>query len=374
MKQAENLEFEDFKRTTNHKFSEAKGKINNDSNNTENTFEEARNLNSFMSNPQNHSLNNNTNNLSGNTKSKQERVYNIIMRMKTCPDASVIIPQLFGENIIEKLISTEVEMELIDELDNIVREIDELKMKAGNNNTIQEKEENYNEAENKETSHELLCDNNRDYEDEDFRNHKSILNRTYTYNALYKTKISATKLANECNVEKKEDQSERIINMNNNLNSNKIFICKTNPNLKHSLYLMKNPNETLINSTLMHNSRSKSNRSRNKNYSKAHKNGLDDSRKECWDIPPKFEGILRNYGDRNSKGKIFFNFCRKASGYFDAPLQTGGASKLKYDSKLRFKASNWKSVGYLSKSAERSKFDTSFVSNKSLNYQKNLLN
>jgi len=228
------LVVENYKNLPNKENSERKSKINQDSIHAENYFNEEKTTENFSPiKSNNEKIPIKKSNSIENSISKPERVYNIILKIKTCPDASVIISQLFGKKIIERLMSPDIELELIEEIEKIIEDISELKIRGGNK-TIQEKDETYYLVDNNEKKQM----NSNFVDKEDNKNEVFFYKNKYPVN--FNKDINSHKsnyrnnFINQNNYEQEVNHKEMI--METNSSSNKIINSTTNPNFQSSAY------------------------------------------------------------------------------------------------------------------------------------------
>lgn len=213
------------------------------------------------------------------------------MKIKSSPDVSALVTQLFGEDIIDKIISPDLDQKLLNNLENTLTEIILFKNKLINNHnpSIDHEQENlFNKNfSNKNISHQnnltnLIIENNDYPEKKNFYIKKNIQN---------------------------------INNGNFNLNSNPRSNLNSNILLENNLLLKRSNSKYSINSI---NNTSKLSRSKSK--------GKRDFFEDLNENPSDFQNVLRKYkGDREGY-KIFKNYFNKIGGFFDPSLQKGGLS------------------------------------------------
>ena len=346
----------------------------------------------------NNTMSNNTNTQNKNNNNKPDRIIQIIMKIKSCPDTSAIISQLFGEDVLKRIISSDAEVEMINDLEQIISEIEVLK---ANNNINNNQIKDYNLTDEKENIHNppnqrIYNNKTNDNKNENYLNaplqkEKNFLNNNK--HNLYEYSKNINKSNSKSNptnyYENNIDNNNYDINNNVNYNkrnhlttkdsSNKRIDYNTNPNSNNNNNnfdsLSKHSNEFISENNLMKIPGSKSIRNLNKSQSKVM---LDEYKEERCENP-NFESNLRNYrGSNNYNSKIFKNYTKKTSGFFDATLQQGGVSKLEYDSRKKRSKSNARGIdknSVLGKSAEKSLIDKSYTTikkpNSYINYREN---
>ena len=213
------------------------------------------------------------------------------MKIKSSPNVSALVTQLFGEDIIDKIISPDIDEYLLNKLENTITEITLLKNKLINNHNppINHEQENlYNKNFinknnfNQNNLKNLIIENNDYPEKENFYIKKNI---------------------------------QKINNRNLNLNSNHRSNLNSNILLENNLLLKRSNSKYSINSI---NNTSKLSRSKSK--------GKIDFFEDLNENPSDFQNVLRKYkGDREGY-KVFKNYFNKIGGFFDPSLQKGGLS------------------------------------------------
>ena len=73
---------------------------------------------------------NSNNNQNNNKPSKADKILEIVIKIRTIEDVSSIVYHLFGEDILDKLISPNVDEELIEKVDATIQEIEKLMLKG----------------------------------------------------------------------------------------------------------------------------------------------------------------------------------------------------------------------------------------------------
>jgi len=74
---------------------------------------------------------NNSNNVNQQTKKKSDRIIEILMKIKACEDTSSILTKIYGDNSIDKIISSDLEENLLNEIKKTIFEIQSYKQKNG---------------------------------------------------------------------------------------------------------------------------------------------------------------------------------------------------------------------------------------------------
>lgn len=370
--------------------------INNKNNSVKNAN---KNSNLLFANNPNFNLNQNTNQIFDNEsnlgksdlKSKPNRIIEIILKIKSCPETSSIITQIFGDDILERIISPDFDNRLIDEVEQTIFEINQAKSiddKEKNdvyenynnnydsnnfmnnndkNNTIQENDENYTYEGNKNDQNinfdnfpihnniqyhtlqpnQSINTNNKNKNLSSYRNKSNLESKNYNIgnNSKFNNK---TENVNNTLTNKKENCYEipQISNnkSSNQLNNNSNQSYNLNHNRNNSLngnfqfdFLSKYSIDLNTDKSLVKISGTKSIKNLNKSNSKIF---IKDEIKEEMYNNPKFECLLRNYGDKNLSSRIFNNYSKKGGGFFDPSLQNGGVSKLSIDRRIRSKSKN----------------------------------
>lgn len=309
-------------------------------------------------------------------KKKPDRIIKIVMKINTCPDTSDIVSQLFGEDILERIISPDAEEEMINDIEQIISEIDTLKLNNNNNQFIED-QKSLNEEENIKypaikKDYIQMNENNNQRNMNDFNLNAPLqVNLSYNNNKKNLYEYSKNMIEDQCNNNNKinNNYDEKNRNLTSNNSSNKRLEYNTIQNNTHHLNnlnfdsITKNSNDVNSENNYLKISGSKSNRNLNKSQSKVN---LEEYKEERWENP-NFESMLRNYKGKNTNTKIFKNYTKKASEFFDPTLQRGGISKLDYDNRKKRSKSNTR--GYnensiLGKSAEKSVIDKSYIANK----------
>jgi len=354
---------------------------------------------------------NNKNNQKKDKNNKSDRIIKIIIKIKTCPDTAAIVSQLFGDDVLERIISPDTEEEMISDLEQIISEIEELKANNINNNNTNSINNNNQEIDDNPLDNEkniqslpskqMICNSKSKNNSKEYLNiplQSNFLGNHKTNLYEYSKNIDNTNSkSNTGNCEENYSNNNNInytnsINNNNNNNnnytkkinlttkdsSNKKLEHNTNPN-NHNFNnnldsVSKYSNDVISENNFMKVSGSKSKRDLNKSQSKAF---LDEYTDDRWD-KPNFESMLRNYKSKNSN-KMIFRHTKKRSEFFDPTLQHGGVSKLDNENRSRRSKSNARGFNdnsSIGKSADKSLIDKSYVyskqrPNRNVNYREN---
>ncbi len=75
--------------------------------------------------------NNNSINVNQHVKKKSDRIIDILMKIKGCEDTSSILTKIYGENLIDKVISPDLEENILNEMEKTILEIQIFKQKNG---------------------------------------------------------------------------------------------------------------------------------------------------------------------------------------------------------------------------------------------------
>jgi hypothetical protein len=98
-------------------------KINN------NEYDEEKPINNFQTKESNE-IDSNKASLSPNKISKSDKILEIVLKIRTVEDISSIIYHLFGDDILDKIISPNIDQELIEKVDATIQEIERLMQKG----------------------------------------------------------------------------------------------------------------------------------------------------------------------------------------------------------------------------------------------------
>jgi len=277
-------------------------------------------------------------NLSKNSfsvKRRSERIVELLMKIKTCQDTSSILTKIFGSNLIDKIISQDLDENILNEIEKTVSEIESYKIANGITTNKEEIEFNQKNQENPNQNQyqNNYNDNNREYrfENEDELSELSEypnLNRKNN-NVNYTPDIGPMKKIENYNTLQKRQLNQSSMGKAN-----------------LETYLVEKNNSTQNNNTnpsnrgmRRSNSRSTLNASRN---SKSRSKSKLDFFEENMNTDAKFEGMLRKYGGMKIDGKVFMNYSKNKGDFFDPTLQKGGNSTLDYKDKQRKRSNSRK--------------------------------
>lgn len=238
----------------------------------------------------------------------------MLTKIKSCDDTNKILIKLYGEDILNKIISPDLDENLLSNIENTIKEIDEFKKSHGDtyNKTKQNSINNNSNSNNANNLYNKITPNFKEnvYNNEFNRsnNFRKINNNNNSY---YNINNLNTSNNNNNNIRKENNSfytSENLLARNyseRNLSKN---------NMKRNL----SNSRSTINISTKNNSRSKS-KNKFEIFESNNSNELNDK---------SFENILRKYGGRQITGKVFMNYSKKNGQYFDASLQKGGVSSL----------------------------------------------
>jgi len=277
------------------------GKINNISKNTNN--DENKNPADELILENNHQSNRNTENQS---KKKSDRIIDILMNIKSCSDTSSILMKIFGNDLIDRIISPNSDEELLNEIENTIFEINSFKEK---NSIPSMNNQQFNKNSNK--SNNKIIDSNGNGNNSEHENHNQKFKKIPNYNS----NINHIRQPSNFSVNKSE--LENIILQRNY--STKNNNTASNRGLKRS-----NSKSTL---NISRNSRSKSKL---------------DFFEEGSGSDTRFENMLRKYGEKSIDSKVFMNYSKKKGNFFDPTLQKGGNSSLDIKDHVRKRSNSRK--------------------------------
>lgn len=244
----------------------------------------------------NFSLNTNhldNNNFSSNKRNRASRIADIVLKINSSPETQAIIIQIFGDNILEPLMSNTNES-LIERLEQTIEEIEKLKEKD-------------NELENQIKSE---------------RQHSSKRNINPYQNekahTIIEEKDETTYDKNEYENDKKYyDERERNISPNPELNKNYDIESINSKHMNNkSFENYKNRNKYHISNKIV-----KTAMNNNDGYNNNFEESLRKYNRDSLNTSNGLSTI-------SNPGKVFKNYTTPYLNYFDPPLQKGGYSKL----------------------------------------------
>jgi len=273
-------------------------------------------------------------------KKKSDRIIELLMKIKACPDTCSILIKIHGESLIDQIISHDCDENFLSQLENTIRELDSFKKTnltlPNNNNKISK---NYN-SDSRLSGIKTKTNNNDDYNYNNNDKNISQNNQNKVYQFENEDYIEA---ANKCETNAKSEIYQAT-NQTNQINQIKNINPKRHQRQLSNIAGSRSDFENLIlsggdrrdystkNNTQpscqrMRRSHSKSTLNASRN-SKSRSKGKVDLFEDSVSSDAKFEQILRKYGGRQMSGKVFMNYSRKVGDFFDATLQKGGNSSL----------------------------------------------
>lgn len=242
------------------------------------------------------------------------------MKIKSCSDTSSILMKIHGENLIDKIISPDIDENFLAELGKTISAIDSFKQK--NQIPITNMNNNSNNFNHNHNNNANSINNN---------NRTNIREHAYRFenelNSIELTDQNAESIPTmrkiNSTIAKNQTHKRRYSNISGSRSDVENLI------LADRNYSTKNNNTQTSKDFLMRRSNSKStlNVSRNsKSKSKGKVDFFDDSLVS--NSEAKFEQMLRKYGGRQMSSKVFINYFRKVGDFFDPTLQKGGNSAL----------------------------------------------
>ena len=334
---------EDFTTKKNNKVIKEKENLNNNiiNDNTNNSNQSEENI--YKNNNNNSSQKENNEENENIKNSKALRVADIIMKINSNDILYDIITQIYSKEILEQLMSPDVDTNLINVIEQTIDKI-----------TILENEE-IQKLRNKEAS--LSSDVNNNNENEKENDYNEIKEKDkYLYNELNKrnninnyNKLNIPKKSNEY---KKYKSSSSFYNKNKNTSINSVnSINYANyPPKKISSYKKNKSKEMHLNSEILQNypktgktilgyEKFKRDKNREFNFERSLRNeNYDDNynniNRRNYNLNiSKADSIKSHYsinGNRSYSNKriIFNNYTSPFGDYFDSSLQKGGESKL----------------------------------------------
>lgn len=287
---------------------------------------EQENNNNNNNNPQNKNIvqnsnninnlileNNNSNNVNQQTKKKSDRIIEILMKIKACEDTSSILTKIYGDNLIDKIISPDLEENLLNEIEKTIIEIQSYKQ----NNVLPVSNKTDPNTNNK------------------INNNKNKMNNNNYFNYEFENDNFSERNENNNNINiqsRNEFPMRKIQNYNSLHNRQASNISSSRNNDIENLILERNystkNNNTISNRGGMRRSNSKSTLNVSRNSKSRSKSKIDFFEEVNGGAEIKFEEMLRKYGGRQMDARVFMNYFKNRGGFFDPTLQKGGNSSL----------------------------------------------
>jgi hypothetical protein len=293
-----------------------------------------------------------------------------------------ILNKIYGDDILTKIISPDLDNDLLVNIENTINEINEFKKSNGfkyeNIKEISDQSKKLNEYEYEYKNHDRIYYNNNYKENYNcnenlFKNkyakitpnvkeiyennkHNSInyrkINNNYNYNNNLNNRkennsfYSSEALLARNNSESHHNNNNNYNNYNNNYNNNNYINTSNQNSINYSI----NRGNISGSGIIRTNSRNNINMNISTKHSKSKSISKSISNFDIFDTinlqDKSFENILRKYGGRQMSGKVFMNYFKKKPQFFDPPLQKGGISSLEVKDVDRLKRNNYrKTIG-----------------------------
>lgn len=248
------------------------------------------------------------------------------MKIKACSDTSSILTQIYGESLIDKIISPECDENFLAELEKTISEIDSFKQKNVIPNSNRNKKDSLIKKNNANKNNNNNNDNNKNKQNQIYQFEKeseNIAAEEYApdTNSKYEDYPSAGKIVQQTS--QRNQRNPTHTRQYSNITASRSDL----ENLIQRNYSTKNFNTQPTREGIGR-SHNKSTLNVSRNSRSRGSKGKVDFFEDSVASEAKFEQMLRKYGGKQMSGKVFMNYFRKVGDFFDPTLQKGGNSTL----------------------------------------------